>query len=1075
VYRTFDRGSSSNGIQGAGLTSAATRESHVHNPRQDDRAKKRQRKHHKTIDSNITSGKTRRDDVQEDVGGNDLQGLGGVRTLVEDLPLEKEIISSMTTFASELDVAVDRNASEIFSGYHRKVWRLVRSLPEILHNVEEIIDIHLAYMLSPSSDPETVSSRLLLQRETTDERLGFVVNHATTDILHLLAVLARDLRHEIHPYLHTKIIPRIVYDLLNPPPPPPESERQPIPVDVTIVEAAFRSLSYIFRYDLQNVVDEMELMRKYYGVTLGNRRELVRRLSAETFAPLIRKLKGRKEVERHIRRVLTALSSTGVPDTSNRQLIRSQADAVDGISQLFFLLVRGPVRGTFYSQGDSTFEFILACICGEGLRGKESRLKDPDVDERNEKDPNNYDLVFEVGYSILSSLCRHFDASTISAVSQILFETVKKSVASYSDALETCTATMSKTVVVPIISGIKLVVRLLSFQSGSLLQHLYANQLKPFDEYVQRLCSETFIGSLREKSDHGDVVSLICQVLAYSQTTGTMSIHAVDFVRNMLKVKDLPTQQLYSRSLVLTKELLPQMQVKSERISAIVLLLDAAARVIQNSKRDGIEILFAVVSNTQSHEKCFQGVDFPIFGVNGQERLDLSQTTSKTLMGAVLEDVVDEFKAADEAGLAFLAVKVRCVPFLLLMNKNGSDELKLHKRIISWLSKLLELPKLFCSSLSQDQVIAQALVVEATATVLVMISDELDAATVLTAAKKTTNAASKLLLDHCSSPWTVRAAASLIPVLEKFSLNLTDYPNKVFECVIPNLESPNHFLRLYTLKILCTFPKIPFVVDHAELDLQGDLDEEPSNPAIAGSSTSNSPGPVGPCDILDTLLLLESSPVSLHGERQLLGLISKVEILARTGRLPVVYVEAAACHMLGIMNLKFAPVWPAAKSAVATLVTTHEKIVWPFLEAKLKEVMTSPSEVSETAVENKDFCFQQRQKSEDHDHTNTETFFDVHLNMCRSWESSNGTNVELAGTSLLTEEDVVPCFHVTDPETVMEFVWKVAEMKQNVFAHHSRVLVPVFLGFLHNQYFDQHSDDQDALELCLDLHVEQEQ
>jgi len=80
--------------------------------------------------------------------------------------------------------------------------------------------------------------------------------------------------------VHTKIIPRIVHDLLNPPLPPPESGKQPLPMSVTLVEASFRTLSYVFRNDAEPILNEvekegqepcLEKMRQYYGATLGHK------------------------------------------------------------------------------------------------------------------------------------------------------------------------------------------------------------------------------------------------------------------------------------------------------------------------------------------------------------------------------------------------------------------------------------------------------------------------------------------------------------------------------------------------------------------------------------------------------------------------------------------------------------------------------------------------------------------------------------------------------------------------------------------------------------------------------------
>ena len=77
---------------------------------------------------------------------------------------------------------------------------------------------------------------------------------------------------------------------------------KPLPMSVTLVETAFRTLGYIFKYDAEGIVSEVETpgqepclehMRQYYGATLGHGREHVRRLAAETFAPLVRKLPSR--------------------------------------------------------------------------------------------------------------------------------------------------------------------------------------------------------------------------------------------------------------------------------------------------------------------------------------------------------------------------------------------------------------------------------------------------------------------------------------------------------------------------------------------------------------------------------------------------------------------------------------------------------------------------------------------------------------------------------------------------------------------------------------------------------------
>jgi len=78
----------------------------------------------------------------------------------------------------------------------------------VLHHASEIVDILMAYLLSPESTPEEKVHVVVIV-----DRVAFITNQAMTDVLHLLAVLARDLRHEIYPYVHTKIVLSMIYSI----------------------------------------------------------------------------------------------------------------------------------------------------------------------------------------------------------------------------------------------------------------------------------------------------------------------------------------------------------------------------------------------------------------------------------------------------------------------------------------------------------------------------------------------------------------------------------------------------------------------------------------------------------------------------------------------------------------------------------------------------------------------------------------------------------------------------------------------------------------------------------------------
>ena len=98
-----------------GVTSAATREEQVHHP---DHCRKKKR----TRTSRSSTGEKHAMIPDRDEQGSDEEGLD----------------ASASTLAEELDLAMDRNASEIFQKFHREVWYLVRSLPEILHHVRRL-------------------------------------------------------------------------------------------------------------------------------------------------------------------------------------------------------------------------------------------------------------------------------------------------------------------------------------------------------------------------------------------------------------------------------------------------------------------------------------------------------------------------------------------------------------------------------------------------------------------------------------------------------------------------------------------------------------------------------------------------------------------------------------------------------------------------------------------------------------------------------------------------------------------------------------------------------------------------
>jgi hypothetical protein len=317
------------------------------------------------------------------------------------------LITGGTIFLSELEISAQRNGSQLYQKLVRELRSLCKSLAELLHHRERIIDFLFAYMLSPrdldgNNNVDSPTPPRLLNNESWKSyrnRLsdkvapyGYSVNAATNEVLHLLGVLARELRTELYPYLTTRILPRIVDDMLNPPivsaADSPDKSLTFIPVDVSHIEAAFRTVSYLFKYNSEKLLHshvpsqksededpstggDADILRHFYGKTICHKRDIVRRLACEAYAPLLRKC-SEKGLKRHLSRTVKALAGSLAAasvienETINHSTKRAREDAIDGVSFLLFEVSRGAPGLLHSTKGRFVVKTIMDCFVGYG-------------------------------------------------------------------------------------------------------------------------------------------------------------------------------------------------------------------------------------------------------------------------------------------------------------------------------------------------------------------------------------------------------------------------------------------------------------------------------------------------------------------------------------------------------------------------------------------------------------------------------------------------------------------------------------------------------------------------------------
>jgi hypothetical protein len=662
------------------------------------------------------------------------------------------------------------------------------------------------------------------------------------------------------------------------------------------------------------------------------------------------------------------------------------------------------------------------------------------------------DLVFGVISALLNKLCFHVGGSSFVSVSNELFTVLHSVVKKYTDTLgKKPSSDVEDSSVHAIVKMLKLVVQAASFRSGSLFKHHTGRDLRLLGDSLSTLCGAGCFVSLSAR-DQCVLVKLLCQL--WTSLPRQESLHLVGSVREILERGCQKIDSLPSISTILAKELLPLLEDESEREAVTSSLVASAVKLVESDADATLEVVFTIVSsgcNLSNDTGATSGrVDFDLFRCRG---CSISRGGQEALYDACLQRVEEDIKN-DQAVYSRVLVALRCAPFLATSCANNKSEM--YRKASTWMLDILDA---MSTKTTPNGVLAQSLAVESFSFLsLEALESGVSASAVEKKVLRVKPFAAKLALSHGASLWGMRGAASTVPLLERFGLSITDEPDAVFDALTPNLRSSNHFLRLYTLQILSSFPMKTYVVDHADLDLSGDLDEDESFRPAGGANLAGGSGPVGQCDLLQVLLKLESSPVRLTNERELVSLIEKVEVRARTARLPVVYAEAAANHMLGVLHIKFAPLWPAAQKTIVALATAYESAVWPSFEAELVAVMS--------------WADQKEESSNVSTGGATLSFYDSHFERCKEWELSEGQNVVIFGSNLGTIEGEVPCYQSTDRNTVMESVWKAAELGHKIVVRHSRSIVPLFLGFLHNQLFAFHSNDQDARELHLDAFVE---
>ncbi|CAM9858263.1 unnamed protein product, partial [Choristocarpus tenellus] len=282
-------------------------------------------------------------------------------------------------FQQELDRAKELNVTSPFKRFYYKVWPLVQSLPELLHHGKTVVDMLLQLLEDPN-----------------------VTSQVGEQVLQLLSVLARDLQGSFFPFF-----PRVSEALVA-----LVSDED---VSPEICGQVLRCLGFLLKFLSRPLARDMGALKALYPPLLGHRKDFARRLSAQSLATTLRRLKP-KGMRRHVRALVGALAAgasattDGAPGTD-----RLRKDTLDGCSQLLFFTAKG-VQGRTHSQAPVLLRVLLESLLpkskSQDVEGGENLADGEDFEHRKPERMTEEERVkqawcFELVRAVLSLLVNH--------------------------------------------------------------------------------------------------------------------------------------------------------------------------------------------------------------------------------------------------------------------------------------------------------------------------------------------------------------------------------------------------------------------------------------------------------------------------------------------------------------------------------------------------------------------------------------------------------------------------------------------------------------------------------------------
>ncbi|XP_037492635.1 small subunit processome component 20 homolog [Jatropha curcas] len=164
------------------------------------------------------------------------------------------------------------------------------------------------------------------------------------------------------------------------------------------------------------------------------------------------------------------------------------------------------------------------------------------------------------------------------------------------------------------------------------------------------------------------------------------------------------------------------------------------------------------------------------------------------------------------------------------------------------------------------------------------------------------------------------------PKLESDNCHITYHPEfeikkavDALDMFADNLCNSDKGIRVATLRILCHYE-----YQECEISVKDQQPEKRMKTEVPQTNSADSHG----INVLQLLLLIEATPLSISSSRKVILLISKIQMALSAGRISETYIPIILSGMIGIFHNRFSYLWNPASECLAVLIGEHVTLVW---------------------------------------------------------------------------------------------------------------------------------------------------